>query len=351
MFFYLFLVVPGWVLTESVEHTFHNGKIKVDLICESKDSVCDGFKETVKHVAKLLENALSLKEEIYAKVEVGHNSYMDKKGYGLATTYVGNDRNEFTPGTIIPRALCNQIGSCKPTYYDFIVCVNQNQPFYFASDFGKNEVGSSAIDTLAHEFIHGLGFLDCFSENSCSANLVPFFITRRVHIQNTTVFKFYANSFVEHIYTKDDVKLTSLIDLYIEKEPFPVGSPSRWKVQPTEYHLGIAKKIEALATTKGGLYFKTLNGNKVILDTDGEYDFYSSVFHLDQMYNETREALMTKDLRLAKGIHNMEADGWLTSPFGPLTLEILETMGYQLNPKPIYEDSLIGLKEKMKSSS
>ncbi|KAJ9052522.1 hypothetical protein DSO57_1033295 [Entomophthora muscae] len=60
---------------------------------------------------------------------------------------------------------------------------------------------------------------------------------------------------------------------------------------------------------------------------------------------------MIADTGLDKGIHNMEFSEWPTSPFGPLTLEILETMGYQLNPKPLYEDSLLGLKEKMKNSS
>ncbi|KAJ9070217.1 hypothetical protein DSO57_1010702 [Entomophthora muscae] len=136
-----------------------------------------------------------------------------------------------------------------------------------------------------------------------------------------------------------------------KQDQTPLGDATSDKAQLTDYHLGIAKKIEALATKRGRLYFKTLKGNEVLLDTNGKYNSGKSISHLDLANKATREALMVKNTGLAKGIHNMEFDGWLTSPFGPLTLEILETMGYQLNPKPLYENSLLGLKKQINNSS
>ncbi|KAJ9078014.1 hypothetical protein DSO57_1011061 [Entomophthora muscae] len=63
------------------------------------------------------------------------------------------------------------------------------------------------------------------------------------------------------------------------------------------------------------------------------------------MYKRTLETLMTADAGHPEGVHKLKDDKWLTSPFGPLTLEVLATLGYQLNPNPLYENSLQGLNE------
>ncbi|KAJ9069250.1 hypothetical protein DSO57_1020337 [Entomophthora muscae] len=331
MLFYLLLVVPGSVLAVPDIHTLHEGKFKVDFACENEDSVCDGFKETVKHVSKLFENALNLKKEIYAQIAVGSFS-----GENVADTILGSTELEYDPiekarGRLVPKALCKQIGTCSnDDQADFTVFINKDQPFYFASDFGEKEVGSSAIDTLAHEFLHGMGFSDCIISGFCNANVVPFFKKSAGHYENTATIKFFSSSFVDHI---------------------PLGDATSDKAQLTDYHLDIAKQIEDKVTKRGKLYFKTLKGNEVLLDTKGEFTPGKSISHLDLGYKLTREELMIKNTGFGKGIHNMEFDRWLTSPFGPLTLEILETIGYQLNPKPLYDKSLLGLKKQIKNSS
>ncbi|KAJ9070218.1 hypothetical protein DSO57_1010703 [Entomophthora muscae] len=199
MFFYLLLVVPGWVLADPVIHTLYEGKFKVDFACESKDSVCDGFKESIKHVAKFFENALNLKKEIYAQIAIG--PFTDEEGEGtiLGFTEPEYDHKEMARGRLVPKALCKQIGICSnDDQADFTISLNQNQPFYFASDFGKNEVGSSAIDTLAHEFIHGMGFSDCLISGLCNANVVPFFKKKALDTTRTLP---RSNSFLTLLWT------------------------------------------------------------------------------------------------------------------------------------------------------
>ncbi|KAJ9086328.1 hypothetical protein DSO57_1005035 [Entomophthora muscae] len=351
MFFYLLLVLPGWILAKPVTHILHEGKFKVRLTCASEDSICVGFKETIKHVAKFFGNALILNNEVHAAIVFSPSTVKAGTEFELADTSVKHVWSQKAPGTFIPRALCKQIDLCSnDDKVDFTVTINPSQPFYFASDFGKNQNGYSAIDTLAHEFVHGLGFTDCFSSDISNANIIPFFETSPGHYENTARIEFLDNSFVSHIYTKDNKKLTSFIDKLNEEDQIPLGDPTCEKTQLTDYHLEITKKIEALATTSGGLYFKTKTGKKVLLETNGEYEPGRSISHLDKNYDGSQETLMIEDGIPSKGVHDLELYGWLTSPFGPLTLEVLATMGYQLNPKPLYENSLHGLKEKIEKS-
>ncbi|KAJ9052520.1 hypothetical protein DSO57_1033293 [Entomophthora muscae] len=123
-----------------------------------------------------LKNALDLKKKIYTKVYVFPIPREERPYDLLAVAVPQYDPIEKARGRLVPKALCKQIDTCSnDDQVDFTVYVNQNQPFYFASDFKKNEVGYSAIDTLSHEFLHGMGFSDCLRSGTCNANVVPFF--------------------------------------------------------------------------------------------------------------------------------------------------------------------------------
>ncbi|KAJ9075677.1 hypothetical protein DSO57_1033662 [Entomophthora muscae] len=347
MFFYLLLVVPGLVLAKPATHILHEGKFKVHLTCAREDLSCDGFKKSIKHVAKFFENALSLKKEISVAVNFYPFSAESGISKSLAITDVESALSKNNPCFFIPRALCKQIDTCSnEDEIDFTVTINQNKRFYFASDFGENQDGYSAIDTLAHEFVHGMGFSDCFTSGSCNANIVPLFQTGPGNSKDTAKIEFIANSFVSHIHTSKGKKLISYIDKMNDKKEMPLKDATCEIARLTKYHLDILKDVEGLATTRGELYFKTLYGNKVFLRTDEEYNPGASLAHLDNLYKGTRETLMTADAGHSEGVHELKDDKWLTSPFGPLTLEVLATLGYQINPKPLYENSLQGLKWK-----
>ncbi|KAJ9086331.1 hypothetical protein DSO57_1005038 [Entomophthora muscae] len=353
MFFYLLLVLPGWLLAEPVTHILHEGKFKVRLTCASEDSICVGFKETIKHVARFFENALILKKEIYVAIDMDPTTVQTKlRATAIAATNTAHFLFKEAPGTLIPRALCKQQSTCSNNNrVDFTVLINLNKRFYFASDFMRKQDGYSAIDTLAHEFIHGMGFSTKTSGKSCNANLAPGFITCPGYYENTAGILFFANSFETHIYTRSGTKLTSFIERLNMKNQIPLGDPTSKKPQLTDYHLGITREIEALASTSEELYFKTFSGKKIILRTNGKYKPGTSISHFDKRYEGTKETLMTEDESLYYGVHDLEFDGWRTSPFGPLTLEVLGTMGYQLNRNPLFENSLLGLKQKIYENS
>ncbi|KAJ9078015.1 hypothetical protein DSO57_1011062 [Entomophthora muscae] len=252
MFFYLLLVVPGLVLAKPATHILQEGKFKVHLTCSREDLSCDGFKKSIKHVAKFFENALSLKKEISVAVNFRPFSVESGVNKDLADTQIRSALLKNNPCFSIPRALCKQINTCsKDDEIDFTVTINQNKRFYFASDFGEKQDGYSAIDTLAHEFVHGMGFSDCFTSGSCNTNIVPMFQTRYGKSKDTAEIKFYTNSFVSHIYTSKGKKLISYIDELNDKKEMPLKDATCGITRLTKYHLDILKDVEDLATTRG----------------------------------------------------------------------------------------------------
>ncbi|KAJ9049885.1 hypothetical protein DSO57_1019927 [Entomophthora muscae] len=106
----------------------------------------------------------------------------------------------------------------------------------------------------------------------------------------------------------------------------------------------ILKNIHSAATKPKGLYFRTKYGNEIFLETQSKpFDFGSSISHLDISYSDTDEMLMIKSIVDGHGVHDRATNkAWKTSPIGPLTLEILETIGYKRNKMATFENSLGG---------
>ncbi|KAJ9086332.1 hypothetical protein DSO57_1005039 [Entomophthora muscae] len=308
MFFYLLLVLAGELLAEPATHILREGKFKVRLACASEDSICDGFKETIGHVSKFFGNAINLNKKVYVAIDIAPATVKAETGVmTLASTKVAYAWSKEVPDTIVPTALYKQLNTYS----------NDEKLF----------------------------------NNSCNANPAPAYKISPGYYGNTIGIKFFANSFERHIYTRKGEKLTSFVERLNNRNHIPRGDVTCKKPQLTDYHLDITNKIETLATTSEELYFKTLYRNNVILRTSGKYQHGKSISHLDMRYKETKETLMTEDGSLYYGVHDLEFDGWRTSPFGPLTLVVLATMGYQPNPNPLFENSLLGLKARIRENS
>ncbi|KAJ9056064.1 hypothetical protein DSO57_1036920 [Entomophthora muscae] len=110
-----------------------------------------------------------------------------------------------------------------------------------------------------------------------------------------------------------------------------------------EPHVSITTEIENLASNRHALYFKLANGTQIFLETSRRYAEGNSITHLDFAYRTTQDELMVRSAKVGDGVHRRAHDkSWVTSPYGPDTLAILETMGYKLKTDASFENSLGG---------
>ncbi|KAJ9065041.1 hypothetical protein DSO57_1024018 [Entomophthora muscae] len=214
--------------------------------------------------------------------------------------------------------------------------------FYFPEDFTTLQNAPSVIDVLAHEFLHGMGFNVDFENNILNADFAPRYETESGLDKKPDTITFQSNSFMQHVYTEDGIKMTKLID-EMNKEPSVIIKGD--KVQLSDYHLEKFEQFKKYAAAPKRFYFKTSTGDHIYLDTNPPFVPGASLSHIDDMYKDGEEALMTKAEPKHTGVHDVDFKGWKTSPFGPKTLRIMETLGYTLNPKPHRKKSLLGFKD------
>ncbi|KAJ9052721.1 hypothetical protein DSO57_1031471 [Entomophthora muscae] len=97
---------------------------------------------------------------------------------------------------------------------------------------------------------------------------------------------------------------------------------------------------------RNSLYFQTKYGTKINLATGSEDD---SPSHYDLSYENTTDYLMVAGpYPHGYFLKFQNVTSWKTSPIGLKTIEVLETLGYELNPNPSRAKSLLGFYEKMR---
>ncbi|KAJ9052156.1 hypothetical protein DSO57_1037060 [Entomophthora muscae] len=97
---------------------------------------------------------------------------------------------------------------------------------------------------------------------------------------------------------------------------------------------------------RNSLYFQTKYGTKINLATGSEDD---SPSHYDLSYENTTDFIMPAGpYPYLYYLQFQNVTSWKTSPIGPKTIEILETLGYKRNPNPSRAKSLLGFYEKMR---
>ncbi|KAJ9073857.1 hypothetical protein DSO57_1012187 [Entomophthora muscae] len=322
------------------------GMFSVELHCKYIEKQCQKFKKTIELVNQFFENAFKVKKRINVKVQLV--DCQDENGLAdnvLASTAPNYSIPQYkVPDKYYPNALLKQTQGDNFGPLDFTVLINGNSKFYFPEDFATLQNGYSIIDTITHEFLHGMGFSVDFADGILNAAIAPRFETESVLDKKPDTITFQFNPFMQHIYTKDGIKMTKLIH-EMNKENRVILKEG--KVQLSDYHLEKVERFLKYANTPKGFYFKTSTNDHIYLDTSPPFIPGASLSHLDDMHKEDEEALMTKSRFKNTGAHDVDLKGWKTSPFGPKTLRIMETFGYTLNPNPHRKKSLLGFKDDM----
>ncbi|KAJ9061157.1 hypothetical protein DSO57_1023286 [Entomophthora muscae] len=340
--------LPSTLDAKPTGNTSPYGMFRVQLSCPAADGRCTKFQASIDLVNQFFENAFAVAKTINVQVKVigasHRNMFSDSD---LAITEV-NYILDSTPVINLPVALDKQLRSGLEDEIDFVVNIDRDFSYYFPDEFGTRQDGYAILDVLAHEFLHGMGFgvlLDTEHQRP-----VPYYeISQGVQPSHGTI-QFYTNIFMDNVYSSNNEKLTKLIYEMNTQNQIPLAKDKHETPQLLSFHQLKIAQLGKLVTTPKELHFKTIHGNNVLLYTGWSYNPGASISHLDASYIGTQEMLMTSSGHHRTGVHNAESNCWNTSPFGPLTLEIMETLGYKLNPNPSFENSLHGFKSKKKST-
>ncbi|KAJ9086275.1 hypothetical protein DSO57_1005839 [Entomophthora muscae] len=321
-------------------------KFNVNLTCVTMDSSCEGIKHTFELVTGFIENALLLEGQINVKVEylrsIGNASggQILSLGEGLPSISCIDFEGVLFA---VPNAVLRQDGqkTAADSSDDIAMTINTAVNFYFPSMFGsaqkKNE--SSAIDIIAHEMLHGMGFISAIHKRPGDNHLSPYVKIYEIN-ENQKKLLFSPSIFDKYVYNNNNETIAQLVSEMNQGETeYAKDEP----ILPSSHFLDTMEKIETSATTRDGLYFK-LKTENVYLET-GTSTFVQggSLSHLDYIYKLTNDTVMTKSSAMGHGVHERANNTyWPTSPFGTRTLGILEAIGYKLNHRPSFEKSLSG---------
>ncbi|KAJ9086271.1 hypothetical protein DSO57_1005835 [Entomophthora muscae] len=332
--------------TKSLNFVSTGAKFNVTLTCQKPDSNCEGIRHTFELVTGFIENALLLEGQINVKVEflksIGDTSGRQPQKLGEGHSFLTcKDYGEVS--FIVPDAVLRQDGQKRATdgSPDIVMTINTAVKFYFPSMFGsaQKSTQSSAIDIIAHEMLHGMGFISAIHKRPGDNHLSPY-VKIKNDIEGGKNMLLKPSIFDKYVYNNNNETIAQLVSgMNPGKAEYAKDEP----ILPSSHFLDTMEKIETSATMRDGLYCK-LKTEKVYLET-GTSTFVqgSSISHLDFRYKITNDMLMVKSSAMGHGVHERANNTyWPTSPFGNRTLGILEAIGYKLNHQPSFEKSLSG---------
>ncbi|KAJ9074249.1 hypothetical protein DSO57_1008513 [Entomophthora muscae] len=278
-------------------------------------------RHAVKLAAELMENVIAFNSQIKIKLDYillceGKENCRPKY-FGEATasySYFVLENEQFK---LYPLALLKQypefinMNHTRMSDIDVKIRITLDTEPYFPSDYptkiSRNQF--DFIDTLLHEVVHGLGmqsklWLHTIDYEQFTGQLPNFIVVPPpfdLHVYDT--------------HTNQTVG-TSLSNLA------PLSTPNRRQ-----------KFDHLLSAFQGGrrLYFRSIRGKNITLDP--QY----VLSHVAPEYSKTLDELMTSFGMVGSSFTDFifKFPNWHTSPFGPATLDILATIGYQLKvPDP-----------------
>ncbi|KAJ9086273.1 hypothetical protein DSO57_1005838 [Entomophthora muscae] len=324
-------------------------KFNVTLTCETMDSKCEGIRHTFELVTGFIENALLLEGQINVNamylwtIDGTQWESNSTAGFGSSSDYLDNhERARYNYAS----AILKQRGVFKrnPRLDDIKMYINPATNFYFPTMFGEQQTShqTGAIDVIAHELIHGMGFASFIDKDAGSSIFLPAIGVKKSRKDDYVEMDFSVGVFDKFMYTEEEESIAQLIKKMNQDNQVPRKYADK-SITLAPRHLKTMKTIEAYATKPLGLYFK-LGTEKVYLDTRSTTSgLEASLSHLDSIYTSTDDMLMTRSSLLGHGVHERASNpSWPTSPFGSRTLGILEAIGYKLNHQPSFEKSLGG---------
>ncbi|KAJ9068699.1 hypothetical protein DSO57_1026041 [Entomophthora muscae] len=212
----------------------------------------------------------------------------------------------------------------------------------YPGSYGEDEKPIDMVEIIIHELSHGLGFDSKFASGGmCGSSGLSI---RSSHTGKYILSYVPESLFDTHLYTGDKPLHNMFQKLHSTRsynQPFN---------KETVCNNETALELKRLLVTPNSIYFKTTKGNRVYIETSRDLDG-RKVSHIDWgKYNTTLDFLMVRytplyGLTLKKFTR---PEDWSTAPFGELTLEVFETLGYTLNLNPDPNRSQLALYLQMK---
>ncbi|KAJ9072408.1 hypothetical protein DSO57_1027807 [Entomophthora muscae] len=321
-----------------------DGNVQFDLVCNTTATMCSQVKKVLFVAGECLNNVIEIKRPIVVSFKYydfchGNQTCRSSK---LAETHKSiMQLNGTYEDHVYPQALVKQFGPKeirrgKYSPYDIEISLNADTNFHIVGQVKHTSETIQLLDTVAHEMLHGLGFFSSFQPLGADNLAMPSnLISRKKHLI------FVKSIFDSRLYIKEtNQPLSSIID---KLNSFPRITTNHTTLLKPPY-IETIKELTTLLTTKGSIYFLTINNRKVCIET-GYTDFVpgSSVSHLDRAYGSTIEHIMIPSASGENGLDSISRYiGWYTAPYGPLTLEVLATLGYTMK-QPTWGHSLGGI--------
>ncbi|KAI0243587.1 hypothetical protein L0F63_004193 [Massospora cicadina] len=291
----------------------------------------------LKLAAILLENNIAFKRPI--KIYVQRVSPCIEEGRCSAHPALGTPtafykvNDAFSPYTLYPQALIKQLSKYRSQFaytdpIDIKIEINWDYNHYFPMDYPRrfNLDQQDFLDLVLHETLHGLGFVSNFkmrefgfvttTPTSAGPSKVAFM---------STIYDWYLYDSVTHVH------FASILN-----EGIKLNHGTNIGAAIDQTHLtNRYQQITTAALTPNRIIFTSISGQNITLDT-GSTPIHSPS-HLSIAYKQTQDDIMnpvaTRGRGISSYIHNFKS--WHASPFGPKTLDILATIGYQLKvPDP-----------------
>ncbi|KAJ9078994.1 hypothetical protein DSO57_1001207 [Entomophthora muscae] len=311
------------------------GTVEWDVTCRAEEETCTKVNHALELMSSAMENALALKP---IRIQLGFENTCSswflcstgKLSTCKASTLIHS--GEGKQSCIYPPALYKQKHHDQQVFpdYDMFIKINAQHRYYFPSDYPSTQEACQYdfMYILTHQVLYGLGI------SSSYFNLIPSFY-KPARYQSK--YNLWFTKFDKHI--KIPPKDIGLIDYARDsanQEAMPQNNVSSHR------HSDYTPFTSLAQLSKHGLYFKTSTNRRISLKPSLPDAKLSPTHILPNMYENTRDESLVTEIQPAVAIHDLfsSQEQWITSPFGPGTLDILATLGYTINPTPQYNNSM-----------
>ncbi|KAJ9063771.1 hypothetical protein DSO57_1027810 [Entomophthora muscae] len=317
------------------------GRVQFDFVCTISDQTCGQVKNVLIAAGESLDNVIEIKKPIVISVKYydfcDGNTTCQSSIVGsthASEMQLGSKYNDYNyPQALVKQLSPREIKSGSYGLYDMEISLNARMKFQMVGKVkhASNEI--SLLDTVSHEMLHGLGFIAPFMPLSSEQNL----ILPISKFNRKGCIKFTQSIFGSRLYIQ---KTNTPLSFFIDKLNTPSSNITNQTAFLKPPYIETIKELSTNLTTDGSIYFLTTNDNRVIMETGYKnYQSGSSIVHLDGAYWNTNESIMIANAMHGKGKESLARYiGWYTAPYGPITLEILATLGYTMK-KPTWGHS------------
>ncbi|KAJ9064121.1 hypothetical protein DSO57_1033724 [Entomophthora muscae] len=323
------------------------GRVQFDFACNATAVECSQVKRVLFTAGECLDNVIVITNPIIVRASYHDfcrgNASCIPGAVGSASPNqieLGGNHKNYS----YPQALVKQIGSERMVdgrirEYDIYMNLNSKYKYQMVGKVNFTYEEFSLLGVVAHELLHGLGILSSFYTLDFTQNLV-----KPSHVTDANgQLRFTENIFDSHLYIRETEKpLSSIID---KLNSLPkITKPQNESALLYPPYIEPITELSTLLTTPNSIYFLTNDNSKVYIETGlKQYSPGSTLHHLDQSYIVTKDSEMIFYTKRGEGNDSISSYlGWYTAPYGPLTIQILATLGYTLK-KPTWGHSLGGI--------